>query len=239
VRVAEVVRLRDSLGSIDASLKARDGEDERGSALDAEEAAGGAAGGEGSEAGTRVEAPAEQQSAPHPPMLAATQAAEILRGRSDDVISPWLDDLLAALAAVDRGVPVERAVSEAPLVAFELEPREVVAYRRWLAGGGAIGRERFLLSAAAVRSALERAEREGGPGEMSAPAPAMRERLLDLADRYLRELAHYVEMAGRESPREAEALLRCRMRFMRAFSGLWLRERRSRESRGARQSSSA
>lgn len=238
IRIAEVVRLRDSLGSIDASLKARDDEDQSRPAGEGEEAADGQRSESfeitaSLESGAMEREPIDEESPPAPPVLAGAQTAEILRGRSDEVITPWLEELLTALASVDRGSAVEEAVCSAPLGGFDLEPREVVAYRRLVVGGGAIHRERFLLSAAAVRVALERAERGARPGEASAPAPAARGRVLDLADRYLRDFGHYLENAGRESPREAEALLRCRVRLMRAFSGVWLRERVEREAQRA------
>jgi hypothetical protein len=250
IRIAEVVRLRDSLGSIDASLKARS--DEGGSEAVVDEAeveeaeddevgtrpaivpvAPPTARSEPSELGAASDRPLPQASTEAPPL---DKAAQILRGRADEAIAPWLDQLLADLAASDRELPAEEAVSAGDLASYRLEPREVIAYRRLAVGSGEVGRERFLLAAAALRHAMDCSAREGGN---ATPSRNARKRLLDLADRYLREFSHHLEKAGRESPIEAEALLRCRMRFMRVFSGMWLREQAARQARQLQQSSSS
>jgi hypothetical protein len=250
IRIAEVVRLRDSLGSIDASLKARGDEGE------AEDGAGE----EEDEVGTRPaivpdeslaipaapaapDAPGERGAAADRPLPQAStkeapldRAGQILRGRSDEVIAPWLDQLLADLAASDRELAAEEVVAAGDVASYRLEPREAIAYRRLAVGSGAVGRERFLLAAAALRYAMDCSARAGGQGT---PSKSARERLLDLADRYLREFSHHLERAGCESPIEAEALLRCRMRFMCVFSGMWLREQAERDARQAQQGSSS
>lgn len=239
IRIAEVVRLRDSLGSIDASLKARS--DEGDSEAEPEV---------GEEADTRpaIEPPGPPVPAAEPrepgaaadrplPQVSTTapsveRAAQILRVRADEVIAPWLDRLLADLAASDREIAAEEAISAGDLASYRLEPREVIAYRRLAVGGGAVGRERFVLTAAALRHAMDCSALEEGK---SASSKNARDRLLELADRYLREFSHHLEMAGRESPIEANALLRCRMRFMRIFSEMWLREQAERDARRVQQ----
>jgi hypothetical protein len=189
VRLAEVVRLRHSLGSIDASLRSR---------------------------GDEPEPPPNEA-----PGLAPQRAGDLVRDDSMELAAPFLDELLAALALADRDLDAEAAAASHPLAALRLEPREVMAYRRLAVGGGSVARERFLLATAALRFAMEREEsRPAAPGA----SPAVR--LLELGDRMLHELSHFVEQAGREGPSEAEALLRCRMRLMRALSGLWLRGER-------------
>jgi hypothetical protein len=148
--------------------------------------------------------------------------------------------LLDALGNVTLGLSSRAVVHSTDLFPFRLVPREVIAYRRLLASevgesaGDAADVERFLLEAAALRSALAeaaesaRADEDRLDGDADEPrvdgADLARLRLLTaLGDAFLRRFDHLERqalLAGR--PDEARTLAYLRVRLIRPWSDLWL-----------------
>jgi hypothetical protein len=152
-------------------------------------------------------------------------SAEILTSKEDRLlVGKALEELIAEVGK--SGLPASgESGSGSP--ASGLGGREMSAFRR-LSGEQPCDErlERFVLSAAALRRRLgdEIAEiraRSGGGGD--GPDPESIQRLLRLADWYLRQFAHFVEtfhLQGEAA--EAHELQRLRMSLMREFSNLWL-----------------
>jgi hypothetical protein len=149
--------------------------------------------------------------------------------------------LLDALGNVTLGLSSQAVVHSTDLFSFGLVSREVTAYRRLLASEG--GRdaagdgaelERFLLEAAALRSALAEAAEtartaedlfDGDAGEALPGAADLTRlrRLAALGDAFLRRFDHLERqalLAGR--PDEARTLAYLRVRLTRPWSDLWL-----------------
>lgn len=151
-----------------------------------------------------------------------------------DLLAEPYRRLLEALGSVTLGTPAEAIVHSADLFPFQLEAREVTAYRRLLetpggpegvGGGGDAAVERFLLEAAALRVALaDEAQAAGSSeGRVEGVDRARLARLAALADTYLRRFGHHEEqalLAARTADARAFAYLR--VRLTQPWSEVWL-----------------
>ncbi|MDX1502139.1 MAG: hypothetical protein R3325_07235 [Thermoanaerobaculia bacterium] len=159
------------------------------------------------------------------PGLLSTQARE--------QIGPSLREMLDALTVSDPAADPSEVVSEPTLLRFHLSAREVSAFRR-LAGGGPFDMEleEFLLAAAALRHSLstEMAAIHGtlsrSPQDLDRVLEGTRS-LLRLADRYLKQFSHFLEVQLLDPGAEgARGIQECRMQLMRDLSALWLEAER-------------
>jgi hypothetical protein len=166
---------------------------------------------------------------PRSPLTAGAAAREVLA-------SPFRR-LLDALDSVTLGAPSEEVVHSTDLFPFQLVAREVTAYRRVLAAGGAdaegeaVEVERFLLEAAALRVALadeveavRAGEVRAGEEDADADADGRRlRRLAALGDAFLRRFDHLErEALLADRPHDARTLAYLRVRLTRPWSDLWL-----------------
>ena len=130
------------------------------------------------------------------------------------------------IAAVDDTVEADEAVHLPELAPYDLEPREVIAFRR-LREEGEVGRptDVLVLAAAAVRRRLERDADEvrdlplDEPVEEGSQGILRVREALGLAERQMAEL---VEAGERSEPEEAAELAKSRVRLMRAYADIWL-----------------
>jgi hypothetical protein len=154
-------------------------------------------------------------------------SVEILTSQEDRLlVGETLEELIAGMGK--SGLPASADASPGSPESG-LGGREMSAFRRLVGEHPCDERlERFILSAAALRRRLggeisEIRARKGQGGGSDGPDPESTQRLLRLADWYLRQFAHFVEtFLLQDEPAEARELQRLRMSLMREFSTLWL-----------------
>lgn len=138
--------------------------------------------------------------------------------------------LLRALDGVPDSTPAEEAVHQPEIAAYELEVREVVAYRRLQVGddaGGAV--DVLALSAAAVRRSMQRDADEirdlpaEDPVEEGSEGIVRVRQALRIAREAMAELGAAAEAAAAvDDPGEAAELERLRIRLMKSYADIWL-----------------
>jgi hypothetical protein len=137
--------------------------------------------------------------------------------------------LLEALGGVTQGVPANTVIHSPDLFPFQLEPREVLAYRKLQAPPEEEGDEqeveRFILEAAALRVCLVEAAEEARSLESthSGFEPSRLRRLAALGDAFVRRFEHLEQaslLAGEDDLARILALLR--VRLTREWAEAWL-----------------
>jgi len=149
---------------------------------------------------------------------------------ADQLLAPYLRELIAALEETDNRVPPKEAALSRELFHLRLEAREVKAFRRlYVASEGDAEHERFLLESAALRHrvAAEATEISEILDETlvtrEAPIFERSRRTTQLAEDYVQRFGTLVENAVRAGNfGEAQQLQLLRMRLIRDYSGLWL-----------------
>jgi hypothetical protein len=157
---------------------------------------------------------------------------EDLADDDEDLLDAPYRRLIDVLGSVTLGSPAETIVHSADLFPFQLEAREVVAYRR-LHGfeeGGAAGHEadaaeRFLLEAAALRVLLadEVEAARSIEGTVAGVDRARLRRLAALGDAFRRRFEHFEsEALLADRAGDARTLAFLRVRLTQPWCDLWL-----------------
>jgi len=152
---------------------------------------------------------------------------------------PWLGPernreflaLLRALDGIQEGTPPEEALHLPEIAPYELEAREVVAYRRLQESDedDRAAVDVLALSAAAVRRSIERDADEirdlptDEPVEEGSEGIVRVRQALKIASEAMTELGVAADQAAEAGdPQEAAELGRLRVRLMRSYSNIWL-----------------
>lgn len=157
--------------------------------------------------------------------------APVISGWDVDLLEDYRRQIESSLDGIDDATSAEDAVLSPDLFGFQLEPREVLAYRRLREDESPHHRPRedFVLWSAAlrVRAAEENEEIRGILDEtaITRDAPVfVRARLtLRLADLLLRRFDHEIgQLVQQDEAGGARDLLLPRMRLMREYADLWI-----------------
>jgi hypothetical protein len=182
----------------------------------------------------RLNAALAAEPAPEEPIHsapAAVQAAAMPGEPKEDWLAEDLAALLDLLADSDRSGWPPELVSLPPEEGFQLDPREVVAYRRVkdeTTTKEAKAPELFLLKAAALRRSIKvSARRMAGVTDAEVlrglPAFATARQAVPLAESFLARYSRNVGQAILDGDAgEAQKLQILRMRLVREFAGIWL-----------------
>jgi hypothetical protein len=161
----------------------------------------------------------------------AALAAQAQLPEREDVLGEPFRRMVAALGETMPDLAPERVVLLPEIFPLRLEPREVVAFRRYYGSGGDADRdlEQFLLEAAALRIRVNEEAQEiaGIMDETSvtgeAPVYSRARLTAKTADAYLWRFQHVLsELQVNGNAIEGRQLQLLRMRLMRDYSGLWL-----------------
>ncbi|HVR98532.1 MAG TPA: hypothetical protein VMW27_18095, partial [Thermoanaerobaculia bacterium] len=163
-------------------------------------------------------------------IVAAAVASQSQLSQNEDVLGEHFRQMIDTLRELNPEMAPERVVLRPEVFPLRLEPREIVAYRRFY-GRDECDREleQFVLEAAALRIRINEEAQEitGILDETSvtgnAPVFARARVTSRIADAYLWRFSHFVHQAMLSG--EAAELLHLeslRMRLMRDYSGLWL-----------------
>jgi hypothetical protein len=169
-----------------------------------------------------------------PRLLSASKAGprsdEPATGSAQELVAPFLAELIAALEGTDERATAKEAALSRDLFHLRLEAREVQAYRRLhVEAEGDAERERFILEAAALRQRVvaEATEISGLLDESmvtrEAPVFDKARRTTSVAEEFVARFGECVDEAVRAAAfAEAQQLELLRMRLLRDYAGLWL-----------------
>jgi len=170
---------------------------------------------------------------PEPAAVAGSGRSEAATGAgaaTEEALGVFFREVLNGLEGTDnRAAPKEVALKR-EIYHLRLEPREVIAFRRFrVAPEGDPELERFLLEAAALRLRInsESAEITELLDETAvtkdAPVFARARQSTRIADGYVQRFGAFIDLAIQDGNfGEAQQLQLLRMRLIRDYSGLWL-----------------